>query len=150
MSDTPTFFSFCHWALNQRSYLGHMLDKLSTSERCLACSWLLIYSISHVPSWFPHQVCCFSKEAHPYLTFITTRRICYLPVLWLFANHGWDSPLGPFPPLSSFPVSMVAGSKSSKCIVINLEQGLACYLMSSWVARMWFVIGPVWRPLPEL
>lgn len=56
-----------------------------------------------------------------------------LPVLWLFANHGWDSPLGPFPLLSSFPVSMVAGSES-KCIVISLEQGLACYLMNSWAA----------------
>lgn len=33
MSDIPTFFSFCRWALNQGSYLGHMLDKPSTSER---------------------------------------------------------------------------------------------------------------------
>lgn len=125
-----------HWAMG----LSWALEKPSTTKTSLPCSWP---NLQHLPCIHlvssALSVLLFS-EAHPYPAIVTMRRICFLPVLWLFANHGWDSPLGAFPLLSSFPFSMVSGSESSKCIVINLEQGLACYLMSSWAAWMQFVI----------
>lgn len=95
MSDIPTFFSFCRWALNQGSSLGHMLDKPPPSERCLACSWLLIYSISHVPSWFPHRVLLSPRG--PSVSNLYYNKKDLLSTCPLVICKSWlGQPLGPF------------------------------------------------------